>query len=58
MSSRISTFTRHPVDQMFWPLSNDVPGYCMKFIWKDDNLVLLAADGNYKINLLELNVEF
>ena len=56
MSSR--TFTRNPVDQMFWPLSIVVPGYCMKFIWNDDNLVLLAADGNYKIKLLELNVEF
>ena len=43
---------------MFWPLSIVVPGYCMKFIQNDDNLVLLAADGNYKIKLLELNVEF
>ena len=56
MSSR--TFTRHPVDQMFQPSSIVVPGYCMKFIQNDDNLVLIAADGNYKITLLEFNVEF
>ena len=56
MSSR--TFTRHPVDQMFWPSSIVVPGYCMKFIRNDDNLVLIAAEGNYKITLLEFNVEF
>ena len=58
IGSLVELLLDNPVDQMFWLLTIVVPGYCMKFIQNDDNLVLIAADGNYKITLLEFNVEF